>query len=111
LQHDARCEAAIVRHVGMATRQIVAKAEHHVVSGNGAGGRLVHRVEQTVVDQIAGDRLQVRHDQAEEPVIGEDAVGLFERLPDLVKIKMFDAMGRPDGVDRAAFDRRQVGDV
>ena len=100
-----------MRHVGMAQRQVVAKAEDHVVRGDRPGGRLIDNIEQAIVDQIAGDRLQIGHDQTEEPVIDEDAVDLSQRLPDLVKIKMLDAMGRPHGIDRAGLDRRQIGDI
>jgi len=66
---------------------------------------------QAVGGDMAGDRLQIRHDDAEKPVIGEDPIRLLEGFFDLVQIEVLDAMGRPDGVGRPALDRRQIGDV
>jgi hypothetical protein len=111
LQQHAGGEAAIMRHRRMARRQVGAIAEQHVMRGHRPGRRLIHRVEQTVGFKITGDRLQIGHDDAQKPVIGEDAARLLERFRHLVKIEMLDAMGRPHGVGRASVDRRQIGDV
>ncbi len=104
-------ETAVMGHQQVAVGEGGAKAEGHIVRRDRSGRRVVQGLVYPIGGDELRDRLQVRHDHAQEPVIAQHAAKLDEGAADLMLVEVLDAMRGPHRIGRTARDPRQIGEV
>jgi len=94
-----RRQAGMMRHVNGACRDRARMAEHHVERCDRSCRRAINHVVRTVLQKQRHHRLEVRAGNERETIVLEHSPEFLEGDWNLMGMKMFQAMRRPDGIE------------